>query len=66
MIAFTKTIWWQIADKTAIDCCNEAVDAELSYPSEPSKAFHGYYIVALLGNKDAAFHVAMASISDMA
>ena len=55
-----KTIWRQIADKTAIECYNEAVDAEICYPSEPSRAFHGYYVAALLGNKDAAFHVAMA------
>ena len=55
-----KTIWRQIADKTAIECYNAAVDAEICYPSEPSRAFHGYYVAALLGNKDAAFHVAMA------
>jgi TPR repeat protein len=59
-VAFVKTIWRQIADKTAIDCYNEAVDSELIYPSEPSKAFRRYYAAALLGNKDAAFHVAMA------
>jgi len=55
-----KTIWRQIADEIAIACYNEAVDTEIRYPSEPSKAFRGYYIAALLGNKDAAFHVAMA------
>ena len=60
MIAFMKTIWRQIADKTAVECYNEAVDTELRYPSEPSKAFRGYYGAALLGNKDAALHVAMA------
>ena len=60
VVAFMRTIWRQIADETAIDCYNEAVDAELCYPSEPSKAFRGYYVAALLGNKDAAFHVAMA------
>ena len=59
-VAFVKTIWRQIADKTAIDCYNEAVYYELIYPSEPSKAFRGYYVAALLGNKDAAFHIAMA------
>ena len=55
-----KTIWQQIAEKTAIECYNAAVDAEISNPLEPSKAFRGYYVAALLGNKDAAFHVAMA------
>ena len=55
-----KTIWRQIADETAIECYNKAVDTEIRYPAEPSKAFRGYYIAALLGNKDAAFHVAMA------
>lgn len=55
-----KTIWRQIADKTAIDYYNAAVDTEIRYPSEPGKAFHKYYIAALLGNNDAAFHVAMA------
>lgn len=55
-----KTIWRQIAEKMAIDCYNEAVDMEICYPSEPEKAFRGYYMAALLGNKDAAFHVAMA------
>ena len=57
---FVKTIWQQIVDKTAIECYNEAVDTEIGYPSEPNKAFNGYYVAALLGNKDAAFHVAMA------
>ncbi|MBR4258426.1 MAG: sel1 repeat family protein [Kiritimatiellae bacterium] len=55
-----KTIWRQILEKVALDCYNDAVDAELCYPSEASKAFRGYYVSALLGNKDAAFHVAMA------
>lgn len=53
-------MWRQIADKIAIECYNEAVDMEIRYPSEPSKAFCGYYIAALLGNRDASFHVAMA------
>jgi hypothetical protein len=55
-----KTVWCQIADITAVECYNEAVDMEISYPSEPSKAFRVCYVAALLGNKDAAFHVAMA------
>lgn len=55
-----KTVWRQIADITAVECYNEAVDAEICYPLEPSRAFHGYYAAALLGNKVAAFHVAMA------
>ena len=55
-----KTVWCQIADKTAVECYNEAVDMEISYPSEPTRAFRGCWGAALLGNKDAAFHVAMA------
>lgn len=55
-----KTIWRRIADETAIECYNKAVDMEIRHPSEPIKAFHEYYIAALLGNKDAALHVAMA------
>lgn len=55
-----RTIWHQIVEKTAVECYNDAVDMEIRYPSEPDRAFRGYYIAALLGNKDAAFHVAMA------
>ena len=55
-----KTIWQQIAEKTAIECYNAAVDAEICNPSEPSKAFRRYYAAALLGNRDAAFHVVLA------
>ena len=55
-----KTLWCQVANKVAIECYDKAVDAEIRCPSEPSRAFRGYYISALLGNKDAALHVAMA------
>lgn len=55
-----KTIWRQIKEQLAVDCYNEAVDSELRCPEEPHKAFKSYHIAALLGNKDAAFHVAMA------
>ena len=55
-----KTDRSQITDKTAVECYNKAVDMEICYLSEPSRAFRGCYVAALLGNKDAAFHVAMA------
>lgn len=55
-----KTIWSQVANKVAIECYNKAVDAEICCPSEPGRAFRGYYVAALLGNKDAALHVAIA------
>ena len=55
-----KTIWQQIMEQTAIDCYDKAVDAEIMYPLMSRKAFRLYYVAALLGNKDAAFHVAMA------
>ena len=55
-----KTVWQQKIHELAVEFFNQAVDEEFQHPENREAAFQKYYIAALLGEKDAAFHVAMA------
>ena len=55
-----KTIWQQKIHETAVEVFNCAVDEEFKHSENKEISFRKYYIAALLGNKEAALHVAMA------